>query len=95
MSDPTLQKKATGAMTIDAISTVKFNVGGRLYEVPRALVKKFPSTMLARMASDTWQKRSRGHLVHWKKWRAFRAQLGLHARRQGVAATQHSERSVP
>jgi hypothetical protein len=50
MSDPTL-KKATYATT-----TVKFNVGGRLYEVPRSLVEKFPSTMLARMASDTWQK---------------------------------------
>ena len=33
-----------------------FNVGGRLYEVPRGLVKKFPSTMLARMAFGTWQK---------------------------------------
>jgi hypothetical protein len=50
MSDPTL-KKATGTMP-----TVKFNVGGRLYEVPRSLVEKFPSTMLARMASGTWQK---------------------------------------
>jgi hypothetical protein len=30
MSDPTLQKQATGAMTIDAIRTVnKFNVGGQ------------------------------------------------------------------
>jgi hypothetical protein len=56
MSDPTLET-ATGAMTTDASSsTVKFNVGGRLYEVPRSLVEKFPSTMLARMASGTWQK---------------------------------------
>jgi hypothetical protein len=57
MSDPTLKKASDAAMTTDASSsTVKFNVGGRLYEVPRALVEKFPSTMLARMVSDTWQK---------------------------------------
>jgi hypothetical protein len=56
MSDPTLNKASDTAMTTDASSTVKFNVGGRLYEVPRSLVEKFPSTMLARMASDTWQK---------------------------------------
>jgi hypothetical protein len=55
MSDPTL-KKARYTMPTDASGTVKFNVGGRLYEVPRSLVEKFPSTMLARMASDTWQK---------------------------------------
>jgi hypothetical protein len=55
MSDPTL-KKSTDTMTTDASSTVKFDVGGRLYKVPRSLIEKFPSTMLARMASDTWQK---------------------------------------
>jgi hypothetical protein len=56
MSDPTLKKASDAAMATDASSTVKFNVGGRLYEVPRSLVEKFPSTMLARMASGTWQK---------------------------------------
>jgi hypothetical protein len=55
MSDPILEK-ATDTMATDASSTVKFNVGGRLYEVSRSLVEKFPSTMLARMVSDMWQK---------------------------------------
>ena len=40
----------------DSCSRVKFNVGGRHYEVPRSLIETFPSTMLARMTSETWQK---------------------------------------
>jgi hypothetical protein len=35
---------------------VKFDVGGHLYTVSRSLIQKFPSTMLSRMASETWQK---------------------------------------
>ena len=34
--------------------TVRFNVGGRIYEVSRSLLDRYPDTMLARMASDTW-----------------------------------------
>jgi hypothetical protein len=55
----TMSKTATDTIAI-AIpmnsATVKFNVGGRLYEVSRDLLESFPSTMLARMASETWQK---------------------------------------
>ena len=54
MSNPT--PETTTVNSENDTSTVKFNVGGRLYEVSRALVEKFPSTMLARMASDMWQK---------------------------------------
>lgn len=35
--------------------TAKFNVGGKIYEVSRATLNKFPNTMLARMASEMWQ----------------------------------------
>lgn len=35
--------------------TVCFNVGGTKYEVSRSLLESFPETMLARMASETWQ----------------------------------------
>eukprot|EP00523_Entomoneis_sp_CCMP467_P010295 CAMPEP_0168739602 /NCGR_PEP_ID=MMETSP0724-20121128/11548_1 /TAXON_ID=265536 /ORGANISM="Amphiprora sp., Strain CCMP467" /LENGTH=235 /DNA_ID=CAMNT_0008787011 /DNA_START=34 /DNA_END=741 /DNA_ORIENTATION=+ len=35
-------------------STVKFNVGGKVYEVSCSLLNRYPDTMLARMASDTW-----------------------------------------
>jgi hypothetical protein len=54
-----MSKTATDAKAI-AIpmnsATVKFNVGGCLYEVSRDLLQSFPLTMLARMASKTWQK---------------------------------------
>lgn len=40
----------------DSCSRVKFNVGGRHYEVPRSLIETLPSTMLGRMTSETWQK---------------------------------------
>jgi hypothetical protein len=45
-----------GDSPTDSSGTVKFNVGGRYYEVSRSLIEKFPSTMLARMTSETWQK---------------------------------------
>jgi hypothetical protein len=55
MSDPTPEIAKSDSPT-DACSTVKFDVGGRLYKVSRSLIEKFPSTMLARMISETWQK---------------------------------------
>ena len=55
MSDPRSKIARCGSPT-GSNSTVKFNVGGRHYEVSRALIEKFPSTMLARMTSETWQK---------------------------------------
>jgi hypothetical protein len=55
MSDPTREIGKSYSPT-DSYSTVKFNVGGRHYEVSRASIEKFPSTMLARMISETWQK---------------------------------------
>ena len=35
--------------------TVKFNVGGKLFETSRSLVDQHDDTMLARLVSDTWQ----------------------------------------
>ena len=40
------------------VDTIKFNVGGRHFEVSRLLVEQNPGTMLARMISDTWDKNS-------------------------------------
>jgi len=39
--------------------TVRFNIGGTIYEVSRSLLEQHPETMLARMASETWF--PRGH----------------------------------
>jgi hypothetical protein len=36
--------------------TVQFNVGGRHFEVSRALIDAIPDSMLARMISETWEK---------------------------------------
>jgi hypothetical protein len=36
--------------------TVRFDVGGTIYKVSRSLLEAFTDTMLARMASETWQK---------------------------------------
>lgn len=35
--------------------TVKFNVGGKLFETARSLIDQHDGTMLARLVSDTWQ----------------------------------------
>jgi hypothetical protein len=43
-------------VTANDSGTVKFDVGGHLYTVSRSLIETFPTTMLARMASETWQK---------------------------------------
>jgi hypothetical protein len=55
MSDPT-PEIAKSDSPADSNSTVKFNVGGRHYEVSRSLIEWFPDTMLAKMVSETWQK---------------------------------------
>ena len=36
-------------------NTVTFDVGGSIYRVSRSLLEQFPNTMLARLASKTWQ----------------------------------------
>ena len=36
------------------IDTVKFNVGGRHFEVSRALVDEHSDTVLGKLVSDTW-----------------------------------------
>ncbi|CAJ1921332.1 unnamed protein product [Cylindrotheca closterium] len=41
--------------TQETTETATFNVGGKIYKVSRATLDKFPDTMLARMASKTWQ----------------------------------------
>jgi len=38
--------------------TVSFNVGGRIFEVRRSLLESFPTTILARSASEEWRKGS-------------------------------------
>lgn len=35
-------------------TTVVFDVGGTVYKVSRSLLNQYPTTMLARMVSDTW-----------------------------------------
>ena len=44
------------------VGTIKFNVGGRYFEVSRLLVDENPDTMLAKMISDTWDKNSETNL---------------------------------
>jgi len=39
----------------DMTETVKFNVGGSIYEVSRSLLERYPDTMLAKSASKRWQ----------------------------------------
>jgi hypothetical protein len=56
MTDPTPEIAESDDSPTDSSSTVKFDVGGRLYKVSRSLIEKFPSTMLAKMVSETWQK---------------------------------------
>jgi len=41
-------------------ATVRFNVGGTVYEVSRSLLEQFPDTMLSRMVSETWLDCSQG-----------------------------------
>ena len=36
------------------VDTVKFNVGGRHFEVSRALIYEHSDTMLGKLVSDTW-----------------------------------------
>jgi hypothetical protein len=55
MSDPT-QEIAKSDSPNESYSYVKFDVGGRLYKVSRSLIETFPSTMLAKMVSETCQK---------------------------------------
>jgi hypothetical protein len=40
----------------EAAKRVTFNVGGQIYEISRDIVMSHPDTMLARIASETWQK---------------------------------------
>jgi hypothetical protein len=55
MTDP-IPEIAKSDSPTDSYSTVKFDVGGRLYKVSRSSIDRFPSTMLARMISEAWQK---------------------------------------
>jgi hypothetical protein len=56
MTDPTPEIAKSSDSPTDSYSTVKFDVGGRLYKVSRSSIERFPSTMLARMISEAWQK---------------------------------------
>jgi hypothetical protein len=38
------------------VDTIKFNVGGRPFEVSRVLIDHKPDTLLAKMISETWEK---------------------------------------
>jgi hypothetical protein len=37
-------------------SNVRFNVGGRIFEVSRSIIEQHPNTMLARMIDATWKR---------------------------------------
>lgn len=37
------------------VNTVKFNVGGRIFEVSRDLIDRHSDTMLGKSVSDTWK----------------------------------------
>jgi hypothetical protein len=50
----TLENKSKDGSEVT--SRVKFNVGGQIYEISRDIVMSHPGTMLARIASETWQK---------------------------------------
>lgn len=39
----------------DSPRTVKFNVGGKVFETTLSLIDQHEDTMLARLVSDTWQ----------------------------------------
>ena len=41
--------------TMMDIVTVKFNVGGKHFEVSRDLIEQHPDTMLAKLVSETWE----------------------------------------
>lgn len=58
MTSTTIQHAFIKLKTIRNImvDTVKFNVGGRHFEVSRALIDQHPDTMLAKMISETWEK---------------------------------------
>ena len=38
------------------VDTVKYNVGGKHFEVSRALINANPDAILAKMIPDTWEK---------------------------------------
>jgi hypothetical protein len=44
----------TNNMPDNNTATVKFNVGGRAFEVSRSLLDKYSDTVLGRMVSETW-----------------------------------------
>jgi hypothetical protein len=44
-------------------STVCFDVGGKIYKVSRSLLQAHPDTMLARIASETWQSDSSSQTI--------------------------------
>ena len=37
------------------LKTIKFNVGGRHFEVSRALIEQQPESLLGQMVSEKWQ----------------------------------------
>lgn len=41
-------------MSTSSIATIKFNVGGTIYQVSKSLLEKFPGSLLERCASNTW-----------------------------------------
>jgi hypothetical protein len=48
-------KAAPTEKEIAMSKTVRFNVGGKVYEVSRSLLEQHPNTMLARMIGKHWQ----------------------------------------
>jgi hypothetical protein len=44
------------------IDAVKFNVGGQKFHVTRSLLALYPDTMIAKSASDQWNKDSKSEI---------------------------------
>ncbi len=45
---------------IKTIQTIKFNVGGQIYEITRSLLDMYPNTILSKLVSDQWMQQRRG-----------------------------------
>jgi len=50
----------------------KFNIGGQRYEVSRSLLESHPDTMLAKSASDQWQKDPKSEIFIERDGQRFR-----------------------
>jgi len=55
----------------------KFNVGGKIYEVSRSLLERYPDTMLAKSSSKQWQEDSTSEIFIERDGELFRHVLSF------------------